>query len=130
MNTQGQQAMTIAWQYSAPVQLERHVTCQRGAAQQPQLFESAVTSVGKICRDSYRGQGETGIACNELCEQLQSAQACDRVKAVVLRVDCPGRQHHGIINTLVEPSICSLNIWLSTLCSALAWSGQIKALSA
>ena len=48
MNTQGQQAMTIAWQYSAPVQLERHVTCQRGAAQQPQLFESAVTSVGKI----------------------------------------------------------------------------------
>jgi len=48
MNTQGQQAMTIAWQHSAPVQFEWHVTRQRGAAQQPHLFESAVTSVGKI----------------------------------------------------------------------------------
>ncbi len=120
----------MASQHSAPFQLEQHVTCQRRMAQQPHLFESAVTYAGKICRDSYRGQGETGIACNDLCEHLQSAQACDRVKAVVLRVDSPGRRHQGIVHTLVESSTCSVSIWLSSLRSAIAWSGQVKALSA
>ncbi len=117
MNTKGQQAMIMAWQQSAPVQRERHVTCQRGMAQQLHLFDSAVTSVGVISRGRYRGQRQRVIACNDLCEQLQSVQACDTVKAVVLRVDSPGRRRHqGMINTL--------SIWLSSLCIAMAWSGQ------
>ncbi len=92
-------------------------------AQQPHLFDSAVTSVGEISRGSYMGQGQTEIACDDLCEQLQSVQACGKVKAVVLRVDSPGGQHQGIVNTLVEPS--SLKIWLSTLCSAMVESSLI-----
>ena len=79
----------MAWQHSAPVQHERHIACQRGIAQQLHLFDSAVTSVGAISR-GRRDHRQRGIACKDLCEQLQSVQACDKVKAVVLRVDCPG----------------------------------------
>ena len=82
--------MIMAWQHSAPVQHERHIACQRGIAQQLHLFDSAVTSVGAISRGCYTGQEHTGIASDHLCKQLQSVQACDKVKAVVLRVDCPG----------------------------------------
>ena len=61
----------------------------------------------------YRGQRHTVIA-NDLCEQLRLTQGCDKVKAVVLRVDSPGRQRHqGMINTL--------SIWLSSLCIALCF---------
>ncbi len=93
-------------------------------AQQLHLLVSAVISVGQISRGRYGGQRQTVIA-NDLCEQLQLAQACDKVKAVVLRVDSPGRrQHQGMTNTLLQPSFCSLSIWLSSLCPAMAWSGQ------
>jgi len=85
-------------------------------AQQLRLFDNAVTSVGEISRGRYRGQRQTVIA-NDLCEQLRLTQVDDRVKAVVLRVDSPGRQRHqGMINTL--------SIWLSSLCIAMAWCGQ------
>ena len=90
MKSLGQHAMIMAWQHSAPVQLELHVTCQRGMAQQLHLFASAVRYVGEIKRGSYTGQEHTQIASNDLCKQLQSVQACDKVKAVVLRVDSPG----------------------------------------
>ncbi len=125
MHTQGQQGKTIAWQQLAPFQLERHVTCQRGMAQQLCLFDSAVTSVGEISRDRYRGQSQTVIACNNLCEQLQLVQADDRVKAVVLRLDSPGRRRHqGMISPLLQPSMCSLSIWLPSMRSAMACFGQ------
>ncbi len=88
-----------------------------------------MTSVGVISRGRYRGQEQAVIACNDLCEQLQLVQADDKVKAVVLRVNSQGRQRHRcMIGTLVEPSICSLSIWLSSLCSAMARFGLIKAL--
>lgn len=99
-------------------------------AQQPHLFYSAVTSAGRISRGNYRGQGQRVLACDDLCMQLRSAQLTDTVKAVVLRVDSPGRRHQDIVNALVEPSVCTLSIWLSSLCSAMACSGPVMALSA
>ena len=51
---------------------------------------SVVTIVGDISRGSYKSQEHTEIACNDLCKQLQSVQACDKVKAMVLRVESPG----------------------------------------
>ena len=59
-------------------------------AQQLHLFASAVRYVGEIKRGSYTGQEHTQIASDDLCKQLQSVQACDKVKAVMLRVDSPG----------------------------------------
>ncbi|KAL0027121.1 hypothetical protein WJX79_007736 [Trebouxia sp. C0005] len=49
-----------------------------------------ITAEGEIRRGSSKGQKQSVIACNDLCKQLQSAQACDAVKAVVLRLDSPG----------------------------------------
>ena len=90
MHTNGHQAMTMAWQHSAHVQLEWHGTCQRRMAQLLHLFASALTSVGEISLGSYMGQEQTEVACNNMCKQLRSVQADDKLKALVLRVDSPG----------------------------------------
>ncbi|DBA88672.1 hypothetical protein WJX77_003092 [Trebouxia sp. C0004] len=56
-----------------------------------QPMVAVITAEGKISRGSYNNQGQTKIACSDLCKQLQAAQACDKVEAGVLQVDSPGR---------------------------------------
>jgi hypothetical protein len=143
----------MAWQHCAPVHLEQHVPCQRGMAQQPHLFEDVVTSVGKICRDSRKGQGKPATSCASSCNQRRlvtvsrpwcsgvtahahtlphaNVELSDGIQLQPALLLAPHLQDFVHMHDLMSHT-CSLTLRMRVSCLHIAWlkgCGRMKVLS-